>query len=148
MESIVEAAVAAKRENVEKRVWAGYGVTALVTLFMAFDGISKMAVERHVVQSMTELGWPPDQTVSLGILVLGCTALYVIPQTSMLGAILLTGFLGGATAAKARVESPALLFAVAFGVLVWLGAYLRDERLRELVPFTRTEAPTEGSRLE
>src|SRR5271156_4221212 len=73
MESIVEAAVAAKRENVEKRVWAGYGVTALVTLFMAFDGISKMAVERHVVQSMTELGWPPDQTVPLGILVLGCT---------------------------------------------------------------------------
>jgi hypothetical protein len=118
-------------------VLAGRGVSGLVVLFMLFDGVSKIVVEQHVVKAMTELGWPPEQTVGLGILVIACTALYAIPRTSIVGAILLTGFLGGATAAKVRIEEASALFSVAMGVLVWLGLFLRDERLRPLLHVRR-----------
>jgi hypothetical protein len=111
-------------------------VSALVVLFMLFDGISKVATERHVMAAMSELGWPADQTVGLGLILLACTAVYAIPRTSILGAILLTGFLGGATAAKVRIESGAF-FSVAMGVLVWAGLFLRNERLRGLLPVQR-----------
>jgi hypothetical protein len=117
----------------DKSVLVGRGVSGLVVLFMLFDGVSKVVVEQHVVKAMTELGWPPEQTAALGILVIGCTALYVIPRTSIVGAILLTAFLGGATAAKVRIEEASALFSVAMGVLVWLGLFLRDERLRRLL---------------
>jgi hypothetical protein len=86
------------------------------------------------VQATAELGFPDGQIRVLGLIILVCTVLYVIPPTSVLGAILLTAFLGGATAAKVRIEDPALLFSVVMGVLVWGGLFLRDERLRALVP--------------
>jgi hypothetical protein len=134
MANAVPAAVAAKADTAKL---VGRGVSALVVLFMLFDGGTKLIAEQHVVTAMAELGWPSSQTVGLGLVILACTALYTVPRTAFLGAILLTGFLGGATAAKVRLDGTAFGFSVAMGVLVWLGLYLRDARLRELVPFRK-----------
>jgi hypothetical protein len=122
-----------KSEEVGARIWIGRAISGLVVLFMLFDGITKIARERHVIRAMAELGWPAGQTVALGLLVLACTVAYAVPRASLLGAILLTGFLGGATAAKARIEDPSLLFSVMMGVLAWAGLYLRNDRLRSLL---------------
>jgi hypothetical protein len=122
--------------RVEKTDWrrlVGRILSALVVLFMAFDGVGKLVVEKHVAQSMAELGWPPGQTVGLGVLILVCTALYANRRTAFVGALLLTAFLGGATAEKVRMEEASFLFSVGIGVLAWLGLYLQDERLRALV---------------
>jgi hypothetical protein len=115
-------------------LWAGRFLSGLVVLFMLFDGVTKLLKVPQVVQATAELGFPDGQIRVLGLIILVCTVLYVIPPTSVLGAILLTAFLGGATAAKVRIEDPALLFSVVMGVLVWGGLFLRDERLRALVP--------------
>ncbi len=137
MQAMAQAVAAGKRAKVGTRVWIGRGLSGLVVAFMVFDGLGKIVVEPHVVKAMAELGWPPGQTVALGVLILVCTAIYVTPRTSVLGAILLTGFLGGATAAKVRVEEASLLFSVLMGVLAWAGLYLRNDRLRALVPVER-----------
>jgi hypothetical protein len=120
-------------DKADKTVLVGRAISAVVVLFMLFDGVSKLIVEQHVVKAMAELGWPPEQTVALGLLVLGCTAVYMVPRTAVFGAILLTGFLGGATAAKVRIEEPSAFFSVLMGVLAWLGLFLRSERLRALL---------------
>jgi len=129
----------AEKAKVGTKVWVGRGLSGLVVLFMLFDGCGKLAAEAHVVKAMAELGWPAGQTVGLGILVLACTAVYAIPRTSVLGAILLTGFLGGATAAKVRIDDASLFFSVVMGVLAWAGLYLRSDRLRALVPVERAK---------
>jgi hypothetical protein len=140
MQTTVQTVPVAKKLNEGTKVWVGRGVSGLVVLFMLFDGLGKIAVEEHVTKAMAELGWPPGQTVGLGILVLACTAVYVVPRTSILGAILLTAFLGGATAAKVRIDDASLFFSVFVGVLVWAGLYLRNDRLRALVPIERDKA--------
>jgi hypothetical protein len=97
-------------------------------------------LEQHVVEATTKIGYPLDVIRPLGIICLACTILYAIPRTSILGAILLTGYLGGAIASKVRIEDPlfsSVLFGVYFGILVWGGLYLRDERLRALIPLSR-----------
>jgi hypothetical protein len=137
MQTMARTVPVAEKAKVGTKVWIGRGLSGLVVAFMLFDGIGKIAVEQHVVKAMAELGWPPGQTVALGVLVLVCTAVYVIPRTSILGAILLTGFFGGATAAKVRIEDASLFFSVVMGVLAWVGLYLRNDRLRALVPFVR-----------
>ncbi len=137
MQTMVQAVRVAEKAKVGTRVWIGRGLSGLVVAFMLFDGIGKIAVEQHVVKAMGELGWPPGQTAALGVLILVCTAVYAIPRTSVLGAILLTGFLGGATAAKVRIEDASLFFSVFMGVLAWAGLYLRNDRLRALVPVER-----------
>ena len=111
----------------------GGTLSALVILFMTFDGVNKVIVERHVVTAMRELGWPISLSVPLGVVILVCTALYAVRRTALLGGILLTAFLGGATATHLRLEQMNFLFAVMMGVLVWTGLCLRDERLRNLV---------------
>src|SRR5258708_390457 len=116
----------------QKMPWAGRILSALVVLFMLLDGITKVMRDPHVLQAQAQIGWPDDLAQILGMLVLVCTVLYAIPRTSILGAILLTGWLGGATAAKVRVEDATFLISVAFGVLVWAGLFLRDARLRAL----------------
>ncbi len=118
--------------------WAGWGMTGLMVLFLLFDSVSKLALERHVVEATTKIGYPLDTIRAMGVIGLISTILYAIPRTSILGAILLTGYLGGAIASKVRIEDPlfsSVLFGVYFGVLVWGGLYLRDERLRTLIPF-------------
>jgi DoxX-like family len=143
MQTMVQAVPVAERAKVGTKVWIGRGLSGLVVLFMVFDAFGKIAAEEHVMKAMAELGWPPGQTVGLGILVLACTAIYVVPRTSILGAILLTGFLGGATAAKVRIQDASLFFSVLVGIVAWAGVYLRNDRLRALVPVER-EARTGG----
>jgi hypothetical protein len=119
---------------------AGWAMSGLMILFMLFDSLSKLALERHVVEATRSIGYPLDSIRLLGILCLACTLLYAIPRTAILGAILLTGYLGGAIASKVRIEDPlfsSVLFGVYFGILVWGGLYLRDERLRALIPLRR-----------
>jgi hypothetical protein len=121
-------------------VWTGWGMSGLMILFMLFDSASKLALERHVVEATTQIGYPLDVIRPLGAIGLACTLLYAVPRTSILGAILLTGYLGGAIASKVRIEDPlfsSVLFGVYFGVLVWGGLYLRDPQLRSLIPIRR-----------
>jgi len=122
------------------RLWTGRIMSALPTLFLFVDGVGKLVKPAPVVQGTLQLGYPESVLVGLGIVLLSCTVLYVIPRTAILGAILLTGYLGGAIATHVRVGSPLfshILFPVYLAVLLWGGLYLRDERLRTLIPFRR-----------
>jgi DoxX-like protein len=119
----------------------GWSLSGLTVLFMLFDGLSKIAMERHVIEATTRIGYPVDVIRPLGIVLLACTILYAIPRTAIFGAILLTGYLGGAVASKVRLEDPlfsSILFGVYFGVIAWGGLYLRDARLRSLIPVRRS----------
>jgi hypothetical protein len=103
---------------------------------MVFDSVTKLALEPHVVEATTKIGYPLATLRPLGLILLFCTILYAIPRTATLGAILLTGYLGGAVASKVRIEDPlfsSVLFGVYFGILAWGGLYLRDRRLREQI---------------
>src|SRR6185437_6757549 len=118
------------------RLWTGYIISGLVVLFMIFDGVTKVMKVPQVIQASAKIGYNATTVVGIGATLLVCTALYVIPRTSIFGAILLTGYRGGAV--DANVHSGTALFNItfpmAFGVLAWLGIYLRDRRLRALVP--------------
>jgi len=116
-----------------KRLWAGRIISTLVVLFLLFDAVAKLMWIAPVLQAFARLGYPESLAVPIGILLLACTAVYVIPRTSVLGAILLSAYLGGATATHVRAGEP-FYFPVVFGVLVWGGLYLREDRLGELVP--------------
>ena len=118
------------------RLWAGRIIGGLPALFLLVDGIMKLIKPAPVVEATVKLGYPESVIFSLGIVLLACTVLYLIPRTAILGAILLTGYLGGAVATHIRAGEGlfSVLFPVFFGVLLWLGLYLRDERLRTLIP--------------
>lgn len=120
-------------------LWAGRIISLLIVLFMLLDGVMKLVQPAPVVEATVELGFQQRQIATMGIIVLACTVLYAIPQTAVLGAILLTGWLGGAVAAKLRVDaSPfSTFFPVLFGLFVWLGILLRDRRLQTLLPVLR-----------
>lgn len=115
---------------------AGWVVGGLPALFLLVDGVMKLIKPEPVVEATVKLGYPEGAIVGLGLTVLACTILYLIPRTAVLGAILLTGYLGGAVAAHVRLSEPPfnVLFPVVFGALLWFGLYLRDARLRALVP--------------
>jgi DoxX-like family len=112
-------------------LWAGGIVTVLVVAFLAFDGVAKILKTAPVMKASEELGLSPQATVGIGIVLLACSAIYAVPQTAVLGAILLTAHLGGATAIHVRAGSGAfpVVFSIAFGVLVWVGLVLREPRL-------------------
>ena len=119
------------------RVWTGRILSGLVVLFLFPDAIIKFMKPAPVVEAFAHVGWPLSLANALGIVLLVCIAIYVFPRTSVLGAILLTGYLGGAVATHLRAGDPLfshVLFPTYLGVLLWLGLYLRDERLRALVP--------------
>ena len=120
----------------KKSLWAGRIISALPVLFLLLDGVMKLVKPAPVVAATVQLGYPESTIVGMGIVLLGSTVLYIIPRTSILGAILLTGYLGGAVATHVRVGAGLfpVLFPVIIGILVWLGIYLRDDRLRALVP--------------
>jgi hypothetical protein len=128
MESMIQAASVSKR-----MLWSGRVAGALPALMLLFSGGMKLAKPAAVVEEMTRLGYPENLVIPLGIVEIACTIVYLIPRTSVLGAILLTGYLGGATATHARLGE-SFLGPVGFGVLVWLGLFLRDVRLRVLLP--------------
>ena len=115
------------------RLWTGRILTWLLLLFLLFDAIMKIIKERHTIETSSKLGWQPDTVQALGFVLLVSTILYIIPRTAVLGAILLTAYLGGAVAASILTHYP-FVFPVIFGVLVWLALYLRDERLSTHLP--------------
>ena len=124
----------------KRRLWTGRIMSALPALFLLIDGVGKLVKPAPVVQGTVQLGYPEIVLLGLGIVLLSCTALYVVPRTAILGAILLTGYLGGAIATHVRVGSPLfshILFPFYLAVLLWGGLYLRDERLRALIPLRR-----------
>jgi hypothetical protein len=124
----------------KKKLWAGRIISAVPILFLLIDGIMKVVKPPIVVNATVQLGYAETVIVPLGILLVTCTVLHMIPPTSVLGAILLTGYLGGAVATNVRVGTPLfgyILFPVYLGILIWLGLYLRDERLRALIPFRK-----------
>jgi len=129
----------------KKSLWAGRIMSGLVILFLAFDGVFKFVkpAPPPVVETMAHVGWSLSLAPVLGTVLLVCTALYAIPITSVLGAILLTGYLGGAIATHLRVGDPLfshVLFPTYLGALLWGGLYLREPRLRALFPL-RTPKP-------
>jgi hypothetical protein len=125
--------------------WLGRVLSGLVILFMLLDGAIKLVPWPVVTETMDRIGYGSSETLarSLGIITIACTVLYAIPPTSILGAILLTGYLGGAIASHLRIDSPLLthtLFGFYLGLMLWGGLWLRDRRLRDLIPF-RVELP-------
>lgn len=116
----------------------GIVITTLCVLFFLFDGTTKVFKESHSIEGSVQLGWPENLVPILGVLLLFCTLLYVLPRTAVLGAVLLTAYLGGATATMVRVHEP-FFFQVIVGLLVWLGLYLREQRLRTLLPLVKPE---------
>ena len=110
--------------------WAGRVVSALVAAFLLFDAGIKVMMLEPAVEGSVQLGYPEATVFGIGLALLVSTALYAVPRTAFLGAILLTGYLGGAVATQVRVEDPWFLFPAFFGVLVWGGLFLRDERIR------------------
>lgn len=121
------------------RVRAGWALTVLCGLFLIFDGVGKLLMPAAVAEATVRLGFPANQIQGVGILLLACTLIYLIPRTTVLGAILLTGYLGGAVAIQMRAGSPPFenLFPVLFAMLVWGGVYLREARLCTLLPLRR-----------
>jgi hypothetical protein len=121
-------------------LWVGRVTTGLVALFLAFDSAIKLMQLDVVREAMVPLGYPDYLGLVIGTIEAICLVLYVVPQTAVLGAILITGVLGGAIASHLRVGDPLfshVLFGVYVGILAWGGLYLRDDRLRALIPFRR-----------
>jgi hypothetical protein len=118
-------------------LWTGRALSILPALFLLFDGAMKLVKPSFVVEATVKLGFSESMIVPLGIVLLVCTVLYLNPPTSVLGAILLTGYLGGAVATHLHAgDGPfAVLFPVIFGALLWGGLVLRDRRLRALLPW-------------
>src|SRR5882762_9802486 len=117
----------------KKSLWAGRIISTVVVLFLLFDAVAKLMKIAPVLQAFTQLGFSTSLAVPIGAVLLVCTILYMIPPTSILGAILLTAYLGGATVTHLRAGQP-FYFPIIFGVLLWGGLYLREPRLRSLIP--------------
>jgi len=120
-----------------KVVWVGWGISALASLMFAVSAVMKLVGGAEVEQGLAHLGIPRSMLTPLSMLELACTAVYLIPATSVLGAILLTGYMGGAICTHWRVGDP-FFIPVVLAILVWLGLYLREERLKVVLPLTRT----------
>jgi len=118
----------------KSRRWTARVLSTLAVLFLVMDGGMKLLKPPFVVQATVQLGYPASTIVGIGIALLFCTALYVFPRTAVLGAILLTGYLGGAVASNVRAGTPAfnVVFPVLFGVVVWAPLVLRDKRLERI----------------
>ena len=120
----------------KKMLWAGRILSTLAALVLLMSGVMKLMKPPELVKEFDRLGWSGDLALGIGIVELVCVALYVVPRTSVLGAILLTGYLGGATATHVRIGDP-FIGPVLIGVVIWLGLYLRDSRLRAIIPLRR-----------
>jgi len=118
------------------RLWTGRVISWICILFLLFDASMKIILEHHTIESSAKVGWPVQTLQPLGFVLLIITILYAVPRTAILGAVLLSAWLGGATAENLRAGFP-LWFSVVFGILVWLGLWLRDERLRSHLPVRR-----------
>ena len=124
----------------KKKVWAGRIISALLVLLLLMGAVSAFVQPANAVKGFEEFGYPRRLLPILGAVELACAILYAIPRTSVLGAILLTGYLGGATATHARVGDPKFVVPVIVGVIVWLALLLREDRLCGLIPFRTRRA--------
>ena len=118
------------------RRWPGRVLSGIPAAFLAFDAAIKLARPAFVTEASIKIGVPPELSVGLGVLLAACLALYLIPRTAPLGAVLLTGYLGGAVLTHLRIGDPLIshtLFPIYVGALLWAGLYLRDDRVRRLV---------------
>lgn len=117
----------------------GAVLSGLAILFFLFDGVMKLVKPPVVVQYTVALGYPEGLITGLGVVLLACTLLYTLPRTAVLGAVLLTGYLGGAIASKVRIGAPTfdIVFALVFAAFVWGGLLLREPRLRSLFPLRK-----------
>ncbi|WP_437902151.1 DoxX family protein [Sorangium sp. So ce327] len=123
-----------------KKVWAGRILSGLSVAFLLFDSIGKLMMVPQVLEGSEQLGYPVSSVRGIGLVLLASVVTYMIPRTSVLGAILLTGFLGGAVATHVRVDNPLfshVLFPVYVAAMIWGGLLLRDERLRALLPLRK-----------
>ena len=123
-----------------KTTWIGRVLSALAILFLLFDCVIKVLQLPVAVEGTTQLGYPATVVLGIGVVELVCLVLYVIPQTSVFGAILFTGYLGGAIATHVRIGSPLfshVLFPIYVAALIWGGLYAREDRLRSLIPIRR-----------
>jgi hypothetical protein len=135
-------AIAEEAPIAKPALWLGRVLSGLVILFLLFDGAVKLVPWPVVTETMDRIGYGSSENLarSLGFITVACTVLYAIPPTSILGAILLTGYLGGAMASHVRIGSPLFshtLFGLYLGLMVWGGLWLRDRRLRPLIPLRR-----------
>ena len=122
-----------------KIVWVGRVISILVSLLFAMSALMKLKGGPEVIQGMAHLGLPESLIMPLAILEISCVVIYLIPATSVLGAILLTGYIGGAICTHLRVGDP-FFMQIAIGIFIWLGLYLRENRLKELLPLRRSHA--------
>ena len=140
MNTAVKYVASADRSTAAKSVWIGRILSGIAIAFFVLDGVMKLVQPQVVIDATREIGWPVDPMTltALGLILLAATALYAFPRTAVLGAILLTGYLGGAVASHARHADPLFthdLFGVYLGLFVWGGLWFRDARIRSLIPF-------------
>jgi DoxX-like family len=128
MESVTQTAPVSN-----KLVWTGRIISALLVLLLLFSGCMKVFFLAQVAPEFTRLGYPESLILGIGIVEIACAIIYTIPRTAVLGAILVTGYLGGATATHVRIGDP-FIMPILIGVLVWVGLFLREDRLRALLP--------------
>ena len=118
--------------------WIGWVLTVLPSLLLIMSGVMKLVQPKEVVAGFKEFGYSESLLLPIGMVELACTIIYLFPRTSVLGAVLLTGYLGGATATHVRAgDGFQFIFPVILGMVVWLGLFLRDARLRALLPLVR-----------
>lgn len=125
-----------------KKLWTGRAMWGIAVLFMLFDTGIKLLRDSHAVEGTVQLGYPDSTVQLIGIIEAVCLVLYLIPRTSILGMVLLTGYFGGAVATHVRLENPLfshVLFSVYIALLMWGSLYLREPRLQALLPFIEPE---------
>jgi hypothetical protein len=117
------------------KLWTGRILSGIAAAFFLLDGGMKLAKPAFVIKATLQLGFPESAILSIGFILLACTALYLIPRTAILGAVLLTGYLGGAVASEVRVSASwfNILFPIGFACVVWIGLYLRETRLSAIL---------------
>ena len=116
-----------------KLIWGGRVISGLLACLLAMSAAMKLVGGREVIEGFARMGLPESLRVPLGVLELLCVLVYVVPATSVMGAILLTGYVGGTIVTHLRIDE-SVVFQIALGLLVWLGLYLRESRLKSLLP--------------
>jgi hypothetical protein len=120
-------------------IWTGRVLSAIPVLLLVMSGVFAVVSKQQVAEGMSKFGYPESKVFLIGVLEIGCALIYAIPRTAVLGAILMTGYLGGAVATHVRIGDPGYPTAIVAGILVWAGLYLRDARLRALLPLRRPQ---------
>ncbi|HEV3331895.1 MAG TPA: DoxX family protein [Bryobacteraceae bacterium] len=132
----------------KKTLWTGRVISALPALLILFASIPKVLKAAPMIEGLSQYGFPEQTVVVVGVIELACTVIYLVPRTRILGAILMAGLMGGATATNVRVSNPSWIVTVILGVLVWLGLYLRGVRLRALIPVANSNRKEDQSYAE